>query len=339
MRRNVVSLGNRAISGEVGKVYAAGEVNIIDADVQRLNGAGDINIINSYVAETKIAGNIIANNSTFGTVRLAGKMICNGLCKTDTLIAIGKLEAEQLECRILRNFSEKSVRIYKDINGKGTAFRFNKHWDLNINGGSDYPNSECDVSMNSGKDNKNENYDESKLNPNGGSIFKGCMKADTFENLCDFHMNFDYHFKNVLSIDPLHAIGVLECEELYSFGILDMEGVNADTIYIHPYAESKLQQVMGSDIRITEVFPMDETFKMLPKSADLSLYIKAAVAPAGMMQIESIEGDTIILDHVQAKVVSGEHVTIGDCCIIDRVEYKGSIQVSQKAAVKEMVQI
>jgi len=338
MRRNVVSLGNRSISGEVGKVYAAGDVNIIDADVQKLNGAGDINIVNSYVAETKIAGNIIANNSSFGTVRSAGKMICKGLCKTDTLIVIGRLEAENLECSILRNFSEKSVRIDKDNIGKGTAFRF-LHWDLNINGGSDYPNSEWDVSMNSGKDNKNENYDESKLSPNGGSIFKGYIKAETFENLCDFDMNFDYHFKNVISIDPLHTTGVLECEELYSFGILDMEGVNADTIYIHPYADSKLQQVMGSDIRITEVFPMDETFKRLPKSADLSLYIKASVAPAGMMQIESIEGDTIILDHVQAKVVSGENVTIGDCCIIDRVEYKGTIQVSPKASVKVMVQM
>ena len=298
MSRNIVSVGSRAISGEVGKILAAGDINIVDANVQNLNGVGDINIVNSYVAVTKIAGDIIATNSKFGIVYVAGQFDCKDVCKVDTLIAIGELEAENLECRILRNFSKKSVQIHIRDYKKG-----------------------------------------SKLNINSGSKFKGHIIAETFENLCDFYLNFDYQFKNVLSIDNLHSEKVLECEELYSFGILDMEGVNADTIYIHPYTESRLHQVMGSDIRITEIFPMDQIFRMIPKSADLELYLKASVKPAGMMKLDSIEGDTIVLDHVQAKLVCGENVTIGDYCIIDRVEYKGSIQLSQKASVKEMIQV
>jgi len=298
MRKNIVSVGSRAISGEVGKILAAGDINIVDAHVQNLNGVGDINIVNSYVAVTKIAGDIIATKSKFGMVNVAGQFLCKDVCKVDTLIAIGELEAEDLECRILRNFSGKSVQIHIRDYKKG-----------------------------------------SKLNINSSSKFKGHIKAETFENLCDFCLNFDYQFKNVLSIDNLHSERVLECEEMYSFGILDMEGVNADTIYIHPFTESRLHQVMGSNIRITETFPMDESFKMIPKSADLKLYLKASVEPAGMMQIDSIEGDTIVLDHVKAKLVSGENVTIGDFCIIDRVEYKGSFQISQKASVKEMIQL
>jgi hypothetical protein len=104
-------------------------------------------------------------------------------------------------------------------------------------------------------------------------------------------------------------------------------------------AESKLQQVMGSDIAITDIFPMDQIFEAIPKSADISLYKKAAAAPAGMMHIDSIEGDTIRLDHVQARTVSGDNVTIGDYCIIDRVEYISNIQVSPKASVKELIQL
>ena len=332
VRRNVVSLGNQAINGDIGKVYAAGEVNIVDADVEKLNGAGEINIENSHIEKTRVAGTITANNSTFGTIKTAGEIIFNGLCKADTLKVIGRLEAEQLECRVLCNFSESSVKIYHENNKKGTAFRFNKYWDFDINCSSSNFDSDWDVNLDS--DNT-----KNKLNSSGGSVFEGKMKAETFENLCDFNMDFEYQFKNVLSIDPLHASGILECEELYSFGILDMEGVNADTVYIHPYAESKLQQVMGSDIMITEVFPMDQTFEKIPKSADQGLYLKKASEPAGMMAIDSIEGDIINLDYVQAKLVSGQNVTIGDYCIIDRVEYIDSIQVSPKASVKEMVQL
>lgn len=332
MRRNIVSLGNQVITGAVGKVFAAGEVNIADADVENLNGAGDIKINNSHIEKTRIAGNIIADNSTFGNIKTAGEMICKGKCKAETLRIIGRLEAEDLECNILCNFSQSSIKVYHENNKKGTAFRFNKYWDFDINCSSDQSDSDWDVNL----DNENT---KSKLNACGGSILKGAIKAETFENLCDFRLDFDYHFKNILSIDPLRADGIVECEEFYSFGTVDMEGVNADTVYIHPSEDSKLQQVMGSDITITEVFPMDQTFEKIPKSADQGLYLKKASQPAGMMVIDTIEGDSIRLDHVQAKSVCGEKVTIGDFCIIDRVEYKDSIEVSPKASVKELVQI
>lgn len=337
MRRNVVSVGNTPIRGEIGKIYAAGDVNIADADALKLSGAGNINITNSFIAETKIGGTVILENSNFGTIRTAGELKCNGLCKVDTLIMIGKLEAEQLECKILRNFSEKSIQVHTENNRKETSFRLNSHWDFNIGSGS--RKGDWDINWDMGKSDKDMKCDERFLNPTGGSIFKGNIKAETFENLCDFNLNFSYQFKNVLSMDPLHADGVLECDELYSFGMIDMEGVNADTIYIHPLAESKLQQVMGSDIAITDVFPMDQIFEVIPKSADTSLYKKAAAAPAGMMHIDSIEGDTIRLDHVQARTVSGDNVTIGDYCIIDRVEYISNIDVSPKASVKELIQL
>ncbi len=339
MRRNVVSVGNTPIRGDVGKIYAAGEVNIIDADALKLNGAGNINITNSTVAETKIGGTVTIDGSNFGTIRMAGDVKCNGLCKADTMIMVGKLEAEQLECKILRNFSEKSIQVHNDSNRKETSFRFNSHWDFNINSSVGSRKGEWDINWDMDKSGNDMKCDKRYLNPTGGSIFKGGMKAETFENLCDFNLNFDYKFKNILSIDPLRADGVLECEELFSFGTLDMEGVNADTVYIHPRAESKVRQVMGSDIAITDVFTMDQIFDAIPKSADISLYKKAAAQPAGLMQIDSIEGDTIRLDYVQAKTVSGDNITIGDYCIIDRVEYISNIQVSPKASVKEMVQL
>jgi hypothetical protein len=52
------------------------------------------------------------------------------------------------------------------------------------------------------------------------------------------------------------------------------------------------------------------------------------------MTLISIEGDNINIDHVKADRVSGLNVKIGDLCVIDRVEYKGNIEVSEKAIIK-----
>jgi cytoskeletal protein CcmA (bactofilin family) len=171
------------------------------------------------------------------------------------------------------------------------------------------------------------------------SIYKGKIKAVTFENLCDFHLNFDYDFKNIISIGSLYGEGVLECEELYSFGNINIDEINAEVVYIHPDSNSKVKQVMGSDIRITKNFLIDQTFLSLPKSADNKIYKKEAAKPASIMELDSIEGDDIVLDHVHAKYVTGEHVVIGDYCVIDCVEYKNDIEVSSKSTVKNKIKI
>lgn len=334
MRNNIVSLGSRAITGEVGKVYAAGDVNISDADVLKLNGAGDINVLNSYIADTKLAGDIITDNSEFGTLRLIGDFICNGTCKVDTLIVIGKLQAENLECRVLRNFSKKYINVYKDKDN-GTTFQFKKNWFVSINSGI---KKDTNVNLDFGTGNKYK-YKQKDGNNKINSTFIGNVKAETFENLCDFNLSLKYEFKNILSTEPLHFNGNLECEELYGFDILDGESINAETIYIRPNEASRVQHVMGSNIRISKNALMNERFDKIPKSADLGTYQTAAAAPVSIMSIESIEGDNIELDYVHAGTVSGDTVDIGDYCIVDCVEYKKTINISPNATVHKVIQL
>lgn len=338
MRRNILSFTSKTITGEIGKILTAGDVNIADADVEKLTGAGDVHVEKSYIADTKLAGDLIASDSSFGTLNMAGEVRLLGNCKGDTLIIIGKMEAESLEARILRNFSMKNnVKIYgnkdKDVN-----IDFNNSWDLNINQ-KEYRKEKVNIQFNLGSKNKKFQYDGNEINHIKDSIYRGRIKAETFENLCDFHLNFAYEFKNILSIGSLHGVGVLECEELYSFGNINMDEINAEVVYIHPDSNSKVKQVMGSDIRITENFLMDQTFLSLPKSADNRIYKKEASKSATIMVLDSIEGDDIVLDHVHAKYVSGNHVVIGDHCIIDCVEYKSDIEVSPKSVVKNKVKL
>nr|WP_308742545.1 hypothetical protein [uncultured Anaerocolumna sp.] len=338
MRRNILSFTSKTITGEIGKILAAGDVNISNADVEKLTGAGDVNIESSYIAETKLAGDLTASDSSFGNLNMAGEVRLLGNCKGDTLIIIGKLEAESLEARILRNFSVKNnVKIYGNID-KDVNIDFNNNWGLNINQ-KEYRKEKVNIQFNLGSKNKKFQYGRNEIDHMEDSIYKGKIKAETFENLCDFHLNFAYEFKNILSIGSLHGEGVLECEELYSFGNINMEEINAEVVYIHPDSRSKVKQVMGSDIRITESFLMDQTFLSLPKSADNKIYKKEASKSATIMELDSIEGDDIVLDHVHAKRVSGDHVVIGDHCVIDCVEYKNNIEISSKSVVKNKIKI
>ncbi len=336
MRRNILSFADKTITGEIGKVLAAGDVNIANADVEKLTGAGDVHIENSYIADTKLAGDLIAVDSSFGTLNMAGEVKLLGNCKGDTLIIIGKMEAESLEARILRNFSMKNnVKIYGDKD-KDVNIDINNNWDLNISK-KEYKKENFNIHFNLGS--KNKKYHYSNSDQVNGSIYKGKIIAETFENLCDFRLNFDYEFKNIISIGSLRGAGTMECEELYSFGIIDMEEINAEVIYIQPNSKSMVKRVMGSDIRITENFLMDQTFLSLPKSADNKTYQKEASKTASIMEIDSIEGDDIVLDHVHGKYVSGENVVIGDYCVIDYVEYKCKIEVSPNAVVKNKVKL
>jgi cytoskeletal protein CcmA (bactofilin family) len=333
MRNNILSVGSKPISGEIGKVVAAGDVNIINADVEKLTGAGDITITNSYVLNTKIAGDITAVNSKFGTLRIAGEMVCKDNCKVDTLIVMGKLQADNLECKILRNFSKKMIKIYNDKVRKETSIILGKHWFFNFNHGA-----KGDIAKAEFGSDQEHNY-ESTLSTMGGSEFKGYIKADTFENLCAFEMNFEYDFKNIISTEPLQSSGVIECEKLFSFGLLNVDGINAETIYIHPTIDSKVNQLMGSNIIISGAFPTSIDFRGIPKSLDENEYFKASQGSVSKMQVNSIEGDIIQLDHVIAHTVSGDSVIIGDFCEIECVEYKNNIKISPNSIVKDIIKL
>ena len=48
---------------------------------------------------------------------------------------------------------------------------------------------------------------------------------------------------------------------------------------------------------------------------------------------ESIEGDEIIIEHTNAKTVTGRNVKIGEKCEIGLVQYSESIEISPKAKI------
>jgi cytoskeletal protein CcmA (bactofilin family) len=57
------------------------------------------------------------------------------------------------------------------------------------------------------------------------------------------------------------------------------------------------------------------------------------------LNVESVEGDVIYLEHTKAKVVRGNDVTLGPGCEIELVEYKNSFQCDKGSKVESSQQL
>lgn len=130
--------------------------------------------------------------------------------------------------------------------------------------------------------------------------------------------------ERVTVLGVLDAEGDCEVDELNVNGKVDINGLlNADSITIKVQETSTIQEIGGDRIKI-----MDK------RKASINPFRKISY-----LETETIEGNTIDINAVKAKVVSGDHITIGEDAEIDRVEYSGTINISPKANVKEVVQI
>jgi len=177
----------------------------------------------------------------------------------------------------------------------------------------------------------------SKLKSNGKML--GVFKAETYENFASTNLDCEVEFKNIINKGIIFSLNSIECERLYSFGEIVVDEIFADYVYIKPYDVSKVNNINGSNIVISHKFKNNNSFKSLPKSLDFVHYKNIISKPSSIMNVNSIEGDRIRIDHINADLICGGEVIIGDLCLIDRVEYSKSIKISPKAVVNEVVKL
>jgi len=121
MNHNFWVIGSRTLTGDIGKVKAAGEVTAYDATINKMHIAGGLNIENSSVQKLRAAGEVNARNAKFGDCKVAGELNVKGFGKADTLVVVGDLNAELFECRILRNAPKKKN---VNINSESSVVEF-----------------------------------------------------------------------------------------------------------------------------------------------------------------------------------------------------------------------
>ena len=139
--------------------------------------------------------------------------------------------------------------------------------------------------------------------------------------------------KGGITSDKLDVFGVLnvrgdcEAETFACKGALDIEGtLNAGNIEVRLYGPSRVKEIGGEKIDIRR--SGDSKLKAIMVAIFTTLSFHRA-----NLTVETLEGDEIILEHVTAKVVRGNSVTIGDGCEIDLVEYRTDFKKAAGASV------
>lgn len=126
-------------------------------------------------------------------------------------------------------------------------------------------------------------------------------------------------FENMNVLGELFVSKNCEGTTLESSGKLMVEGLlTADTININPREFSVINEIGGSTITIKE--------KGIKK-----------LFTTGSVKANSIEGDRIILQNTECKVVRGHDITILDGCSIDKIEYTGKLTVDKNSRVGEEI--
>jgi hypothetical protein len=279
--------------------------NAISFGDRALNGAygivlaaGNLNVKESQVRYLACAGNVQAVQSSFNKVKIAGNFVAE-------------------ESKIKSMYAAGEVRLNGICKG-----------DVICVAGALYASYlDCTVLCNG--------TSRGTITNRNRDNFSGVFYAQTFENSGALNMNFEYHFKNIISSADLHSSREIECERFYSLSNLQAEAVNADYIFLLTSEQVEVKQLTGESVTINRSFRRDQQFKNLPKE----LSYRSQRVEGNIAAVDVIEADRIDIEYTKSVLVSGKDVRIGDLCIVDHVEYSNSIEISKKAIVNEVVKL
>lgn len=287
-----------------GNTWSLGE-RTLSGDYHRVMAAGAVHAVDAHVDRLYAAGEVSVQDSYIGKLKAAGD-VHGGNARFGAIDAAGDL-------RFTGDVSAERIVFCGSLSAECLTARILR------------------------------NFSHHQIEGASGEWREGAMTgdftADTFENGVSLRMGFSFAFRNILSVGPLIRPGELECERLYSFAPLCADAVNGDYLYLKPLEASRIGSIAGGEVILTERFRPDAAFRALPLSLNPSFYLKRGEGLSAIQSVESIEADRIHIEQVKARRVSGHDVTVGPLCIIETLEYSGSVDISPKAIVGRSVRI
>lgn len=123
----------------------------------------------------------------------------------------------------------------------------------------------------------------------------------------------------------LKTPGDVQAERFSSSGALSIDGLlNAETVTIELSGDSMIRSIGGGRVQVKK-----------KSGSFVILGFKRRVH----LNCEQIEADEIDLEYTDAQTVRGVNVRIGPECVIDRVEYSGSLTTDPNCTVREKVKV
>ena len=266
----------------------------------RLMIAGDGTITNSDVNKIYCAGDLTISKSTIGKLKFAGDLNANTV-------------------------TFKEVRGAGDANFEGVC---NADKMIMI-GDVSCEMLECRILQNGASSEK------VKINSNSIPTWRGIFKGETFENFRNLVIDGDLEFNNIILSSPLSIQREISCDKFYLLTGMSIDCINSEYTFILATSNINIDLVTGTNVEIKKEFRPDKNFKSIFKNGKYGYKF----SDNSIANINHIEADNIYVENTKCSSVCGVNVIIGDLCIIDRVEYQDSIEISSKALVNEVVKV
>jgi len=213
------------------------------------------------------------------------------------------------------------------INGQGTLTSTVNADCIKVNGiGTFQGKVNCDTVVISGMATIKEGVTADELKVSGSATIEGDIEADALKIEGKATIQGDVKSETVKIEGKTTIHGDCEAETFKMEGQIKVKGqLNAESIYISSVLKSEIHEITGSSIQI--VRDTNPLTSVVTKALDMVFTNNLAV--------NTVEGDQIELDYVNARVVRGEDVTIGENCEIDLIEYSGTLKQHPRAKIKE----
>ena len=198
------------------------------------------------------------------------------------------------------------------INGKGDINGDLECNELQINGlGCIHGNAKAETARMAGKSEIDRDLNGQHLIADGMTEIGGSISADHVENRGMLKVTKDCNSETFKSQGGFTIGGLL----------------NADKIDVEMYVGSSAREIGGQEIEIKAgtAFGIKKFLSSLFPDWHLNHYLTA----------ETIEGDSIYVEHSTVKVVRGKDVKIGPGCKIEVVEYKDNYYKDSMSTVKQ----
>lgn len=264
-----------------------------------------------------VLGEVEAADSSINRLRVLGHTHIRR-SHIKKLRVLGEADGRDCEFGAARIFGQA------DLKGVCKAGRFT------VSGGLSAEYLECDKLQNC-----DEKTNKWKKNSDNSCEWGGYFKARTFVNKHKLDIGFDFDFEKIISVAQLRSEKEIPCESFYGFCRVTAKGVNAGLILIVPYAGTEIDSLAGGEITVCRAYAPDRKLR-----AEVGFKRRNKIESDGsIVRVSQIEGDRVSVESVNSDLISGDDVTIGDLCIVKRVEYRKSLRISEKAVVGETVKI
>ena len=139
------------------------------------------------------------------------------------------------------------------------------------------------------------------------------------------------------STGSIKCVSDIEAENISIAGTLMCDGlVNAENLNLKMETQKmRVGSIGGGMITVYPGYTDNPVNKITP----LKKVLKAINTGCKLVVSESIEGDIVNLECVEAPIVCGRIVILGDGCIIGKVQYTEKLEIAEGATVEEEIKI